>query len=407
MARALGVRKFYSVKIDQGGGELDQERLDEFIAGKTFFGKHVLFVDSTVDSGRQIKVLERYFETETFKVSLGHKSWSIIGSNENGVDLPHHKNFDWGVDPDSTFEDKPDFMGIDYDHGSRTKIVECPTKISETIRRCIVAVPNGWIYSQRNIYRQIETQRKQWAEKQRQNRAEYEASARKAKEQYKKEVREYREGAKKQRIVEKVEDRHARIVASRHWRNLVAAHSAPLEEMLPNKIKNGSANGFHNILIIGHSRPDLPESSVRFVAENLGQHCSLFSGTGQGNPGRILHRLMESETVKTPEARLYQPNYRKGGQQTFNGIPIRFVGDRKNEMRIQMILDADKVLALCGESGTLREILLALALKKPTVVIEKYGPVSEYVAGNKLLRRNKHLTVCKTLVEAVETILHS
>ena len=61
LQHALGLPSMESLKVDQGSGRLDEDKLREFEHKGVLRGKHVLFVDSTVDSGRQIRVLERYF----------------------------------------------------------------------------------------------------------------------------------------------------------------------------------------------------------------------------------------------------------------------------------------------------------------------------------------------------------
>ncbi|MDZ4221541.1 MAG: hypothetical protein U1C18_01555, partial [Patescibacteria group bacterium] len=146
LMRALGLTEMHSLKVDQGGGQLDEDKLEEFAKNGTLKQKHVLFVDSTVDSGRQIRVLVKYFDSDTWRSRLGHSSWSIVGSNEYNQNLYHHCNVNWGVDPDITFEDKPELMGIDYAPGTYTKVVDRPTEASETIRKALLAIPDGYIY---------------------------------------------------------------------------------------------------------------------------------------------------------------------------------------------------------------------------------------------------------------------
>src|SRR3989344_6902812 len=175
LRHALGLSSMESLKVDQGGRGLDEDKLRSFEQQGVLRDKHVLFVDSTVDSGRQIRALEQYFDKEQWKLKLGHRSWSIVGSNEYGQNLSHHKNINWGVDPDSTFEDNPDLMGIDYAPGTYTKVVERPTEASEAIRKCLLSVPAGLVYSADDIDEQIANQFRQWQKRHKERQAKHKA----------------------------------------------------------------------------------------------------------------------------------------------------------------------------------------------------------------------------------------
>lgn len=413
LRRALGLTEMYSLKVDQGCGQLDEDKLEEFAKKGTLQQKHVLFVDSTVDSGRQIRVLVKYFDSDTWRNRLGHSSWSIIGSNEYNRNLDRHCNVNWGVDPDNTFEDKPELMGIDYAHGTCTKVVECPTEASETIRKTLLAIPDGYIYVAAGVENQIEEQRKKWAERQKNRRTEHDQQVIKERAEHEKEVAEFKEQHKQakaeeaeRRKREKVERKLEKITSSKRWKKLVADFTTLPEEPLPAVLPNGTNHAHHNVLVVGSGKQaDLPQNATQFVADNLGPHCSFFAGTPDGNPGAILKATLTSDKVAQPEVRLYQPSYMQGrADDSFGGVPIMFVGE-KDDMRRQMIADSNAVLTLGGAEGTLREVLLALDAGKPTVLIEGYGPVPAYVLSTKSLRQKPSLKPCKNLVEAVQTIM--
>ncbi len=403
LMRALGLNEMYSLKVDQGGRQLDEDKLVEFVAKRTLRGKHVLFVDSTVDSGRQIGVLKQYFDAEVWRGLLGHRSWSIVGSNEYNGSLERHHNVNWGVDPDSTFEDKPELMGIDYAPHSYAKVVECPTEASETIRKALLSVPDGYIYVAADIDSQIEAQRKQWTERQKGRRAEHSKGVAEGRAEHALEVAEAVDRRKRGRIERELE----KITSSKRWRSLTVNYTDLPEESLPTTLPNGGSHTHRNVLVIGSGkRVDLSESAARFVADNLGPDCSLFAGTPDGNPGAVLRATFMNDKVSRPEVRLYQPDYmRSRAGNFFGGLSVMFVGEEKDDMRRQMIADAEVVLVLGGAEGTLREVLLALDAGKPTILIEGYGPVPAYVLSIKSMRQKPNLKPCKNLVEAVQTVL--
>jgi hypoxanthine phosphoribosyltransferase len=413
LRRALGLTEMFSLKVDQGGGQLDEDKLEEFAKKGTFQDKHILLVDSTVDSGRQIRVLVKYFNSDTWRNRLGYKSWSIVGSNEYNQNHDHHCNVNWGVDPDNTFEDKPELMGIDYAPGTYAKVVERPTEASETIRKVLLSIPDGYIYVATDIDNQIEEQRKKWADHQKNRRTEHDQQIVEERDEHKKEVAEFKEQQKQakaedaeRRKREKIERKLEKITSSKRWKKLVADFAALPEEPLPTAMPNGDNYAHHNVLVVGSGKQvDLPQSATQFVADNLGSHCSFFAGTSGGNPGAILKATLTNDKVAQPEVRLYQPSYMQGRvDDSFGGVPIMFVGE-KDDMRRQMITDSNVVLTLGGAEGTLREVLLALDAGKPTVLIEGYGPVPAYVLATKSLRQKPSLKPCKNLVEAVQTIL--
>ncbi|HWQ99794.1 MAG TPA: hypothetical protein VN397_03035, partial [Candidatus Methylomirabilis sp.] len=199
LQRALGLPTMLSLKVNQGGNGdgLDQDKLAEFAESGALRGKYVLFVDSTVDSGRQINALKKFFDPWCSRI--GFSMWSIVGSNEYGKNLDSkHSDINWGVDPDNTFEDKPELMGIDYAPGSYEKVVECPSDASRAIRACLLAVPDGYVYAANDIDAQIDRQRKEWAKRQKQRRIAHRKLVRKERSAHRKETQEWR--AEKKRV---------------------------------------------------------------------------------------------------------------------------------------------------------------------------------------------------------------
>jgi len=148
--KALGKNIAYFLKVDQGGRMIDDERIKRFTDDGTFRGKYIIFVDSTVDSGRQIAALSKYFDDEDLKAEIGHRGWIVAGSNEYGKSLEDHINIDWGLDPDSTFEDNPQLMGVDYGR-SHTKVRACGNKMSTELKSALLEVPGGTILDTQSI----------------------------------------------------------------------------------------------------------------------------------------------------------------------------------------------------------------------------------------------------------------
>ncbi len=141
---SIGKDKAYFLKVDQGGGKIDTDRLLKLGQNGTLKDKFILFVDSTVDSGRQITALEN---TLSHYGHFGFKGWGVIGSNENGLDLaPFHKNINWGLNPDESFEDNPELLGVDYCDDSHVKIKAVPSLTATEIREAILEVPHGVVY---------------------------------------------------------------------------------------------------------------------------------------------------------------------------------------------------------------------------------------------------------------------
>ena len=147
---ALGLNIAYFLKVDQGDKEIDCDRLDTFIKNHTLRNKHIIFVDSTVDSGRQISALRKYFDDEDLKKSIKHKGWVVVGSNEYGKSLDKHVNIDWGLDPDESFEDNPRLMGVDYGKDYRS-VKACGNKMSTYLKGALLEVSKGIILDTSNV----------------------------------------------------------------------------------------------------------------------------------------------------------------------------------------------------------------------------------------------------------------
>lgn len=376
LTRALNHSETFFLKVDQSGGELDVDRLEQFVTENTFRDKHVLFVDSTVDSGRQIEVLRRYFDDTKWQEKLGYQNWNIVGSNENGQFLYKHLNINWGVNPDETFEDNPTLMGVDYAPSSHTKTVEVPSETSEKIRKMILDVPDGYIFDLSDIEEQIAVQRK------------------------KLEVVEV-----EQKLYAEVEREWSRITATKLWQNSVTQTPTVSFEPLPATIPNGTQHGLHNILVIGSgNEADIPQKAAELIADTIGSHHSFFAGTPNGNPGAILKTVLQR--VATPEVRLYQPSYRQGEtDDSYGGVPVVFVGPEKEDMRRQMVKDSHIAFALGGAEGTLREVLLAFRFGKPVVLIKGWGVIPTYLLASKKFSTSPHIKMCDGIAEAVQTIL--
>ncbi|MFA4954222.1 MAG: hypothetical protein WC641_02845 [Patescibacteria group bacterium] len=406
LQRALGFASMESLKVDQGGSGdgLDTDKLDDFARRGTLRGKHVLFVDSTVDSGRQINALKKFFEPR--QAELGFTGWSLVGSNEHGHDLDHHTNLNWGVNPDETFEDSPELMGIDYDN-SRTKVRECPSEASQAIRACLMSVPDGYVYAADGITEQFTHQYSEWKKRRCGRLAEHRKNVKAERVTHRQETKTWRAEQAEAVARDKTERQLECMLASKTWRAILTNESGryPLEA-LPDSVPNGQDHTHLNILIVGSGQRDLPEQCAKFVADNLGPHCSFLAGTSEGNPGAVLKATLASAKVANPEVRLYQPGYSEGRtDDMYGGVPVKFADGDKDEMRRQMIADSHAVLALGGGVGTLREVILALEAGKPTLLVKGYGAVATYLLRHKRLAKRPNLIACSNLAQAVEKAL--
>ena len=370
MREALGKTEGYTIKIDQAGGydgELDQEKLQELIQKGVFKEKFILFVDSTVDSGRQIEVLRRYFDDNGWEEKIGHRAWGIVGSNENGVDHYHHRNINWGLNPDESFEDNPLLMGVDYDlrDHTRTKVIDRPSETSERIKRALLEVPQGVILDFSNIE---DIYKIKWAYP----------------------------------LIE-------RILDSEQWQEVSEENDSAENSvktvldtpLIPLRYDNTTER--KKLLIVGSgSSPDLNSDELDHVVDNLVGGYDAIAGTPEGNPGSFLALFNQS---MPGSAQLYQPCYSRENlvsKEQF-GNKIIFHGETKDEFRENMVLSADIVLVLNGKNGTLKETLLSLYAGKPVIVIAGYGAVGNYLANSSELKK-ANLTLVRSLPEAVQKI---
>lgn len=404
LQHALGLPYMETLKVDQGGGQLDEDKLREFVRKGTLNGMHILFVDSTVDSGRQIRVLEKYFDDQDWKTKFGHKSWSVVGSNEYAEDLDHHFNVNWGVDPDRTFEDDPELMGIDYG-SSHIKVVEKPSEASKAIRKCLLSVPAGIIYDADDIDEQIASQRAEWEKQQAQRLKQHEQDVATAKAGHDEEVKQYQKEQASAKLLARVESKWAQVTASKKWRTAVAQAPTVSFESLPASIPNGTKHNLHNILVIGNGKKtDIPDNAVNLIVDSIGSYHSFFAGTPDGNPGVILKTVLQR--VSQPEVRLYQPGYmRDKVSDSFGGVPVVFAGSQKADMRMAMVNDSHIALALGGGEGTLREVLMAHELGKPIILINGWGPIPIYILSSKRLSSSPNIKMCNGIVEAVQAVM--
>ncbi|PIR53073.1 hypothetical protein COU76_03030 [Candidatus Peregrinibacteria bacterium CG10_big_fil_rev_8_21_14_0_10_49_10] len=347
---ALNNKNRHSLKVDQGGRQLDEDRIKEFVESGTLQGKHVLFVDSTVDSGRQIEVLKKYFDDEEWTRQLGYKSWSIVGSNEDGESLYKHLNINWGVDPDTTFEDDSRLMGVDYSDHSHTKVVEMSNPASQKIREVFFSVPNGYVFDLSDF--DLE------------------------------EVLSSDE-AEKYEVPEGIQTRiHALcdMVVSKHeldaFRDSFDLGFLPLSE---------TRIAGKKVLLIGGANGDLSEDDVSAIANSFdGETCQIITGTERGNAGAVASRASKA----------------------WENYDVRHAGsdEEQDRRRNEMIEQSDVVLVLGGARGTLYEALLALKQRKPTHIVRGWGYPAHYLSRNEWLQKNTPLQVASSVREALRNI---
>lgn len=320
---ALGIKQAYFLKVDQGMEQIDDARFQKMIDSGILKGKYAIFVDSTVDSGRQISALRKYMDDEDVRKDIGHKGWVVAGSNETGITLDNHLNIDWGLDPDESFEDNPNLMGVDYARETHKKIRVQPTEMSNFIRDSIRAVSRGYVLDTSAVKGQMKPEKKA-------------------------------ETAQETADADQQPDKKK-----------VAAQTAqqPKQSAQPYAPKK--------LLIIGDGQNrTMTEKEAELLALRLEHGFEVFAGTPQGNPGYLLELI--SEYVANPGVRLFQPAYTKGQNGT-NGFQVVYKGKTKDAFRDAMIKEAEVVLALGGNTGTYAEIQKALAAGLPTVVVKGSG----------------------------------
>ena len=367
LREALGKSESYTLKVDQAdgdSGELDRERLEEFIQQGTCKDKFVLFVDSTVDSGRQIQVLRRYFDEQEWQKKLGQRGWGIVGSNEYGENLYRHRNINWGLNPDESFEDDPELMGVDYAPESRTKVVEVPSPTSEAIKSALLEVPRGVVLDLSSLKVKLQQQKKQ--------------------QKIEKHIDHCLDGRAWYKAVEQAASRE---------KNLGALPLTILPEGVARR----------KLLLIGNgSVADLTAEEAGYIARSLANLYDAYGGTPQGNPGLLLEQFTQ---VRGESVQLHQPGYaQKEGPIVKFGTAVSYYGLNKQDWREQMVHQADLVFAVGGNRGTLTEMILALYAQKPVYAIAGYGAAGIFIDRRKFFRNHPFLTITNTLVEAVEQL---
>ncbi len=357
MREALGLPAVRFLKVDQGSRRIDEDALEKFICLGTFNGKHVMFVDSTVDSGRQIAALENYFDNPRYSQRIGHTSWSVVGSNEDGETLDHHLNINWGLDPDTSFEDDPLLLGVDYAPNTHTKIQAAPSKCARDIRAALKEVPRGTILD-------FDTPIK--------------------------------EPPSPQKEIKKV-------LASKGWANAKARQETfgiqkPEFSSPPRPYKKKPAK--QSLAIIGSGKAaDLTDSEVEFLESALTSSFQFHAGTPRGNPGKLLEHIHHA----CGDVTFIQPQYQEGTVSL--DYATEFVGETKMEFREHIIDRADMVLALSGSDGTLTEALLALLSGKDLVVVKNYGAVGHYFASSRKYKKFDNLHLVDSLDAAADKLL--
>ena len=364
MREALGKDSGYTLKVDQAfgsSGELDREKLNELIGSGALKDKFILFVDSTVDSGRQIEVLKRYFDSDEWKSKIGHKGWGIVGSNENGQSLYQHRNINWGLNPDESFEDNPDLMGVDYASGSNTRVVDYPTKSSEAIKNALLEVPLGVALDLSNIQDLMRI----------------------------KEAYSQIDKSLKSKSWQKAEDTRRDLGVSG-----IEATVSEYQATQPRK----------KLLIIGNRKEvTLKDEELDYIVGSLSQLYDVIAGTPEGNPGKVLDRFSQRRKAS---AQLYQPtdsreNFDESGA---FGNSVNFHGETKEEFRENLVQCADAVVVLGGNNGTLRETILSVYAGKPVYVLSNYGAVGNYAQQSKSLRQNQNLHLTDTLPDTIQRL---
>ncbi len=363
MREALGKHEGYTLKVDQAGGglsgEIDRDKLEKLIQDKVLERKFALFVDSTVDSGRQINVLKRYFDSSEWRERIKHKDWGVVGSNEKGQSLYRHRNINWGLNPDESFEDNPTLMGVDYVRGSHTKVVDIPTKQSEAIKEALLEVSRGTVLDFSNLHDLI-----------------------RLKQAYK--------------YIDRALD-------SKTWKNAGRKRKDLGVSELEIQTATTSAVPRKRLLIIGNSlQTDLTDEETDYLTNSLALIYDVIAGTPKGNPGLVLDSFAKA---RQGSSQLYQPRYASDDYDTKEmfGAPIIFHGETKDEFRENLIESADAVLVLGGNEGTLRETILSVHARKPVHVIKGYGAVGNYVSKAEI-RHNPSLTLTDNLPEAVRKL---
>jgi hypoxanthine phosphoribosyltransferase/predicted Rossmann-fold nucleotide-binding protein len=349
LCRALDKKEALALKVCQGSGQLDEDMLEHFAETGAFKDKHILFVDSTVDSGRQIAVLEEYLENDEWKERLGFTDWSIVGSNEDGRDLnDRHLNVNWGVDPDETFEDDPLLMGVDYAPGTTVKVVEAKNPQSEKIREVFFSVPDGY-YFDADDYRIDDLMH-----------------------------------SMEQEVPEEISTRIGKLVetisSEEDWNE---EYELNFGDDLP--FPENERIHLRRILVSGGHTGDLEWEEAQMIASSFDEACELVIGTSGGNPGMVMEEWA-------------------GEKRRWGGHYNDDLDDEEFQWREEMMKDCDAVLVLGGKKGTLLEALMALKKGMQVYVVEGWDSVGRYFSNREYFKGFKNLHVCMTVADALKQL---
>ncbi len=360
MKHALGKHIAYFVKVDQGSTQLDYQALKRLMGEGVLRDKFVVFVDSTVDSGRQIEALKHAMNQAQ---SSGCKGWGVVGSNENGLDLPYHKNTDWGLDPDKSFEDDPRLMGVDYAEGSHVRVRAVPSKTASTIRAAIMEVPKGIVF-------------------------------------------DFSTKMKKEEQAGSLERKIERTVHSRVWEKIVN-NAIPAEEVALEQLGNesgkkvsvvvsGSSNGmnrFHVSYLEGVGRSLAPFVEVLYVGTEKGAPGAVMRGVASGvDEVVVLRPTSEQERMQTIRANAGVSN-----------VKISFAGRDKEEHHRKLAEKGEVHVVLDGGRGTLTEAMYAMNQGKPTIILSSSN-VGRYVGRTQSLRARDNVRLVDDLNGVVKAV---
>ncbi|MBX7138735.1 MAG: hypothetical protein K1X83_12200 [Oligoflexia bacterium] len=356
---ALGASQCHFLKVDQQGAGINPGYLQKLLESGVFRDKYLLFVDSTVDSGRQVRAIADCFKSPEFARLANLRGWVVVGSNENGEQLPHHLNINWGLDPDQSFEDNPLLMGVDYGV-ERTLTRGVGSRTSSSIRRALNEVPQGVLLDLSTAEQMVGARLG----------LEFSAVARE----------------------------------SATWRKLLARdwHSRTPMEISEMPSPLGLTNKAALALIGTSAHSDLGADELCYLARGLGSDFTLMAGTHHGNPGAVL-AAASREFPAAPRV-LLQMESESDVLEDPQFATVRCHGRDKQEFREYMILTCRAALVLGGAGGTLSEALCALYAGKPVVAMPQHGPVGAFLASSRKLKGWPNLHLVGSIKEAVDLI---
>jgi hypoxanthine phosphoribosyltransferase len=359
LREATGHDRAYFLKVDQGGRSVSPD-LERLISDGTLKGKYIIFVDSTVDSGRQINALIPHFSGTK---RIGHLGWVVVGSNEYGKNLGNHLNINWGLNPDESFEDNPSLMGVDYGNTNNT-VRALPSTTSTAIRNTLKEVPQGIVLELSGL-----------------------ESLMKAREAFR-----YAAKVTNRGTWQKLIDKHTQ---NPHQPELL--ESGAIFDPLNVKVKKAVA-------IIGDGfRADISDDEALLIAKGMGQDFTVHTGTTKGNPAKVFTALAK----KYPNSSriLFQPESSSLDPST-TGVTheLHFHGGNKREFRENLVAHSDVLLVLGGKGGTLNEALCGLYTGKQVVVIKNFGAVGEFLSKTAQLKKFENLHSVNSVMDAVQLV---